>query len=193
VLEELDITVQANVNQIMGGDNFIESVESVLYSAPNSSIIQNPHSDLGEEMVGKSILAFAVVHPNTTMIAYPGSHNPGRRGRRNRFRPVRYRLNVGDIFYFHPRLIHCGDSYRQANVRVHYYLFTHRKTKWADITFPVRETEARQMLWAAGEQSRFEELGKARGDALSVRWRNRSVVREWMLALSEVRRGGTND
>ena len=99
------------------------------------------------------------------MIIYPGSHHPEDAGRRDRFRPVRVGFEVGDVMFFHPRLIHLGDRYVSANIRLHYYVFAYKLLVWDNITFPVRGTEARLMQWTAVEIRRVETLQKARGEA----------------------------
>ena len=116
------------------------TTETVLSSKSGSMTIQDPHCDLSSTYVGKALLAFIAIQPNTTIILYPGSHRIHERLLQE-YLPRRYSLEPGDILLFHPRLIHCGDRYPESNIRLHYYIFAQPRLRWRDITFPVRDGE----------------------------------------------------
>ena len=121
-------------------DHEILTTETLLFSVDGADVIQDPHCDLGARHVGKAVLAFVAIEPNTTIILYPGSHRILEQPNRD-YPPKRYSLNVGDVLLFHPRLIHCGDRYLHSNLRLHYYIFAHPRLRWCNITFPLRDGE----------------------------------------------------
>jgi len=41
----------------------------------------------------------------------------------------RYHIGVGDILFFHPRLIHAGDSYAKSNMLLHYHIMP-KSSRW---------------------------------------------------------------
>ena len=45
----------------------------------------------------------------------------------------------GDIFLFHPELLHCSDRYVESNLRLHYYIFARPRLIWRNVTFPARD------------------------------------------------------
>ena len=118
----------------------ILTTETLLFSVDGADVIQDPHCDLGDRHVGKALLAFVAIEPNTTIILYPGTHRILEDLDRD-YPPKRYSLNVGDVLLFHPRLIHCGDRYLNSNLRLHYYIFAHPRLIWRNITFPLRNGE----------------------------------------------------
>ena len=116
------------------------TTETVLFSKSQSMTIQDPHCDLASAYVGKALLAFVSIQPNTTIILYPGSHRIHEQLLQD-YPPRRYALEPGDILLFHPRIIHCGDRYPESNIRLHYNIFAQPSLRWRDITFPVRDVE----------------------------------------------------
>ena len=126
--------------RFLPADHQISTTETLLFSVDGADIIQDPHCDLGDRHVGKAVLAFVAIEPNTTIILYPGSHRILEDLNRD-YPPKRFALNVGDILLFHPRLIHCGDRYLHSNLRLHYYIFAHPRLTWRNVTFPLRNGE----------------------------------------------------
>ena len=125
---------------MLPNDHQLLTTETILSSRAGSTTIQDPHCDLTSFYVGKALLAFVAIQPNTTIILYPGSHNIHQRLQAD-YAPRRYALDPGDILIFHPRLIHCGDRYAENNIRLHYYIFAQPRLRWRNITFPVRDGE----------------------------------------------------
>jgi len=151
LLEYAEYQTRKAATKFFAANSEIQTVETVLYSRANSNTIQNPHTDLSEEYVGDSMLAFVIIHPDTTLIIYPGSHNVTD-SNRIRYRPQRFGFEIGDIVLFHPLLIHCGDYYAETNLRLHYYLFARPGLSWSNITFPVRDYVLRLIEWTNKER-----------------------------------------
>jgi hypothetical protein len=126
--------------RFLPAEHEILTTETLLFSVDGADVIQDPHCDLGDRHVGKALLAFVAIEPNTTIILYPGTHRILEDLDRD-YPPKRYSLNVGDVLLFHPRLIHCGDRYLHSNLRLHYYIFAHPRLTWRNITFPLRNGE----------------------------------------------------
>ena len=121
-------------------NSHLTATETILSSRDGSETIQDPHCDLDEEYDGTALLAFVAIHPDTTIIIYPGSHKIHEHLQPD-YPPRRYALEVGDTLLFHPRLIHCGDRYPESNIRIHYYIFAEPRLVWDNITFPLRDGE----------------------------------------------------
>jgi ectoine hydroxylase-related dioxygenase (phytanoyl-CoA dioxygenase family) len=188
LLHQTEYQTQLVARRFFSPNHELETVETILYSRANSNIIQNPHTDLGEEYVGNAMLSFVIIHPNTTLIIYPGSHNPENPDR-NRFMPRRFAFEVGDIVLFHPLLIHCGDSYREANIRIHYYLFARPRISWQNITFPIRDYVLRLIEWVNEERRAMEAPQQGRAARRGRRAEVRALRQQWIINLNNVRRG----
>jgi len=67
--------------------------------------------------------------------------------------PRRYILSAGDIIYFHPRSVHGGDSFKDSNIRIHYYGFQNVDNIGfkVDKTFPLTRKEHRRYSWTQSE------------------------------------------
>ena len=139
-LSRTEVRVLQHARNMLPQEHGLVTTETILSSKANSRTIQDPHCDLSDRYVGKALLAFVAIQPNTTIIIYPGSHRI-HEGLQEDYPPQRYALNVGDILIFHPRLIHCGDRYSDSNIRLHYYIFAVPRLRWRNITFPVRDGE----------------------------------------------------
>jgi len=140
-----EAVVKERAKDFFRGIHTLLTVETVLYSRANSNTRQNPHIDLNDEYVGNALLAFVCLQPNTTLIIYPGSHDI-KGNSEKRFFPRRYLLEAGDIIIFHPLLIHCGDSYVESNIRLHYYIFTKPNTTWENISFTLKNYALSSLL-----------------------------------------------
>jgi hypothetical protein len=146
------------VGPILPGDHQLLSTETVLFSCKNSNLIQDPHCDLGRKYIDNSLLAFVPLESNTTIIVYPGSHIESRKKRRSYLIPRRISILPGDLFIFHPRLIHCGDAYVHSNIRLHYYFFDRPHFNWSNVTFPVMDGMLRLMEVTSEEYQWIEQL-----------------------------------
>ena len=58
---------------------------------------------------------------------------------RTQYLPQRILFDVGDIFLFHPSLLHSGDRYIESNIRLHYYIFARPRFIQENVTFPARD------------------------------------------------------
>jgi len=169
------------------GSTQIRSKETLLLSKRNSDQIQDPHTDLGEEYVGKAILAFGIIDNNTTLIIYPGSHEMGN-SNKDKFRPVRFGFDVGDLLLFHPLLIHAGDKYHYSNIRLHYYLLNQTESDIEDITYPVGTYELQFMQYCRESMRSVEALDRGRAEKLK-RDRARQEGQSKRMCLLNKRRG----
>ena len=91
-------------------DHELLTTETILSSKSESATIQDPLCNLSSFYVGKALLAFVAILPDTTIILYPGSHKIYERLHQD-YPPRRYAPDLSDILIFHPRLIHCGSRY----------------------------------------------------------------------------------
>ena len=139
-LRRTELLVLQHARNMLPQEHGLVTTETILSSKANSRSIQDPHCDLSDMYAATALLAFVAIHPDTTIIIYPGSHRI-HEGLQEDYPPQRYALSVGDILIFHPRLIHCGDRYPDSNIRLHYYIFAVPRLRWRNITFPVRDGE----------------------------------------------------
>ena len=174
---------------LLTSNHDILTTETVLYSRSRSRTIQDPHRDLDTNYVGNSLLAFSIIHPDTTLIIYPGSHLLDKPSHANRVDhvPRRYGFEVGDILIFHPRLIHCGDAYVNSNIRIHYYLFALPLFQWQDVTFPLRLPIIKLLQLQMDRQDRAESRRAGQGrrrlrmdQADNARQRNLVIARSYI-------------
>ena len=176
-LTKIEQHVADIVGPLLPGNHQLLRTESVLFSCKNSNLIQDPHCDLGLEYVGNSLLAFVVLEPKTTIIVYPGSHLEDEK-KRQYLVPRRISLAPGDLFIFHPRLIHCGDAYVYSNIRLHYYFFDRPLFTWRNRTFPIEEGMLRLMEATSNEFQWIEEIRKGKEAAASKRYLVADIKRE---------------
>ena len=94
----------------------------------NSEVQQTLHPDLPKEYASKAVLAFVSLEDNTTLIICSGSHKRPELEHHTRI-TGRYGLAAGSALFFHPLLVHAGDSYVKSNIRIHYYAFL-EGTEW---------------------------------------------------------------
>jgi hypothetical protein len=169
------------------GSTQFGSKETILLSKINSDQIQVRHTDLGEEYVGKAILAFGIIDSNTTLIIYPGSHEMGN-SNKDKYRPVRFGFDVGDIVLFHPLLIQASDKYHYSNIRLHYYLLNQTESDIEDITYPVGRYELQFMQYHKESMRTVETLDRSRAEKLK-RDRARQEGKSKRMCLWNKRRG----
>ena len=98
----------------------LEIIESVLMSKAKLTEPQEPHRDLDTVFSESACLALVCLEPNTTILLARKTNIASRVPTRHFI--SRYGLSVGDVLFFHPRLIHAGDSYTKSNLRLHYYV-----------------------------------------------------------------------
>jgi len=134
LLRLCDSTTVKIAKEILGDEYSLKIIESVLYSTDNAKLRQRPHVDLPARLGEKGVLAFVCLQAGTRIIIFRGTHKDlGSIGTENF--PRLYQLNVGDILFFHPNLIHAGDRYTRANIRVHYYVLPKRCNWKTDTTY----------------------------------------------------------
>ena len=160
-LREIERGVDGCVRGMLPPNHFLLFTETFLFSRANSNIIQDPHTDLDDVYVGKALLVFVALEPGTSIIVYPKSHRITK-DQKIPFMPHRILLNVGEIFVFHPELYHCGDAYKDSNLRIHYYVFAQPSLIWDDITFPPRDGDLNLLKCAAERMQRSERLVEGR-------------------------------
>ena len=137
-LNEIQFNVRICAQQLLPNDHELLFTETLLFSRSGSNTIQDPHADLDPIYAGTALLAFVALEPGTTLFVYPGTHRIDTSGR-TQYLPQRILFDVGDIFLFHPSLLHCGDRYVESNLRLHYYIFARPRFIWANVTFPARD------------------------------------------------------
>ena len=137
-LDEIQHNVRDCAWQFLPHDHELLFTETLLFSRDGSSTIQDPHADLEATYSNTAMLAFVALEPGTTLFVYPGTHHIGTSGRRQ-YLPQHILFDVGDIFLFHPSLLHCGDRYAESNLRLHYYIFACPPFIWRNVTFPARD------------------------------------------------------
>ena len=128
LFRECQNLVQIKAKELLDTTQPIELVESLLLSKDNSEVRQELHPDLPNTYVSKAVLAFISFEDNTTLIICPRSHNQVDIANHNRV-TTRYGLAAGTALFFHPLLVHAGDSYVEFNIRIHYYAFV-QGTRW---------------------------------------------------------------
>ena len=186
-LTRIEQHAAAVVGPLLPGNHPLLRTETVIFSCNNSNLIQDPHCDLGQDNIGNSLLAFVALEPNTTIIVYPGSHITDKKKRRSYLIPRRISILPGDLFIFHPRLIHCGDAYVHSNIRLHYYFFDRPHFSWSNETFPVMDGMLRLMEATSEESQWIEQLriGKEaahyhRNAVAEKRLENMSIARSYL-------------
>ena len=137
-LNEIQSNVRICAQRFLPNEHELLFTETLLFSRSGSNTIQDPHADLDPIYSGTAILAFVALEPGTTLFVYPGTHRIDTSGR-TQYLPQRILFDVGDIFLFHPSLLHCGDRYVESNLRLHYYIFARPRFIWANVTFPARD------------------------------------------------------
>jgi len=116
---------------------------SILHSPAGSNTIQMPHRDLDYlfDLEGNLVrdvdpydtfLVLVALEAETSLIVYFGSHLTNGRIKI----PHRVVLKAGDVIRFHPRVIHCGDMYRNCNTRIHYYMMPESFELYDETHFP---------------------------------------------------------
>ena len=120
--------VKLKAQELLNTTQAIELVESILLSKSKSRVRQELHPDLDQGYVSKAVLAFISFEDHTTLIICPRSHNQTDVAQHDR-ETSRYGLAAGSALFFHPLLVHAGDSYLKSNIRLHYYAFI-KGTKW---------------------------------------------------------------
>jgi hypothetical protein len=106
----------------------MKTVESVLYSEDNLADPQDPHRDLPKRYADSSVCAFLCIEKGSTFLMARETHKENEKKVIRRYMG-RYQIGVGDILFFHPRLIHAGDSYVKSNMRLHYYIMP-KGSRW---------------------------------------------------------------
>ena len=137
-LNEISYNVRDCAWQLLPYDHELLYTETLLFSRDGSETIQDPHADLESRYSDTAVLAFVALEPGTTLFVYPGTHRIDTSGR-TQYLPQHILFDVGDIFFFHPNLLHCGDRYAQSNLRLHYYLFARPRFIWRNVIFPARD------------------------------------------------------
>jgi len=139
LLKTCERTVVEKVKKLLSNIKKFKTIESVLYSRPNSHERQKLHADLSDELADHAALALIALEPNTTFVMCKNSHQEAASLQRLNMKclPQVYELNVGDILIFHPNLIHGGDKYIQDNLRLHYYVIDKLEHYELDTSFPV--------------------------------------------------------
>ena len=122
MLNEIQYNVRDCAWQFLPQNHELLFTETLLFSRDGSETIQDPHADLEPTYSGTAILALVALEPGTTLFVYPGTHRIDTSGRTQHL-PQHILFDVGDIFLFHPSLLHCADRYAESNLRLHYYIF----------------------------------------------------------------------
>ena len=122
LLNQIQYSVRDCALQFLPHNHELLFTETLLFSRDGSDTIQDPHAHLEPTYSGTAILAFVALEPRTILFVYPGTHRIDTSGR-TLYLPQRILFDVGDIFLFHPNLLHCGDRYAESNLRLHYYIF----------------------------------------------------------------------
>ena len=120
--------VKLKAQELLNTTQTIELVESILLSKGKSRVKQELHPDLDKDYVSKAVLAFISFEDHTTIIICPRSHDQKDVAQHDR-ETSRYGLAAGSALFFHPLLVHAGDSYVKSNIRLHYYAFL-KGTMW---------------------------------------------------------------
>ena len=137
-LNEISYNVRDCAWQLLPYNHELLYTETLLFSRDGSETIQDPHADLESTYSETAILAFVALEPGTSLFVYPRTHRIDTSGR-TQYLPQHLLFDVGDIFFFHPNLLHCGDRYAESNLRLHYYLFARPRFVWSNVTFPARD------------------------------------------------------
>ena len=138
MLNEIQYNVRDCAWQFLPHNHEFLFTETLLFSRDGSETIQDPHADLEPTYSNTAILAFVVLEPGTTLFVYPGTDRIDTCGR-TQYLPQHILFDVGDIFLFHPSLLHCGDRYAESNLRLHYSIFSRPRFIWRNVTFPARD------------------------------------------------------
>jgi len=120
----------------------LKTIESVLFSEDNLNDPQDPHRDLPKRYAGSSVCAFLCIEEGSTFLMARETHEEAMKIMIRRYMG-RYKIRVGDILFFHPRLIHAGDSYARSNIRLHYYVMPKRSRWKINETYLLTEREKR--------------------------------------------------
>jgi ectoine hydroxylase-related dioxygenase (phytanoyl-CoA dioxygenase family) len=118
----------------------MKTIESVLFSEDDLSDPQDPHRDLPKRYADSSVCAFLCIEPGSTFLMARATHKENEKKVTRRYMS-RYRIHVGDILFFHPRLIHAGDSYARSNMRLHYYVMPNSSRWKINETYLLTERE----------------------------------------------------
>ena len=175
-LDAIQDNVRNCASQFLPHDHELLFTETLLFSRDGSNTIQDPHADLDSTYSGKAILAFVALEPGTTLFVYPGTHHIDTSGRRQ-YLPQHILFDVGDIFLFHPSLLHCGDRYVESNLRLHYYIFASPDIIWDNVTFPARDGTLDLMQI---ERNRLEQRQNAVEGRANARRRRKSATERFI-------------
>ena len=136
-MENIQRDVRLLAELFLPDDHDLLFTETLLFSRAASETIQDLHCDFADRHSSTSLLAFVALEPETTLIVYPRTHRIDLSGN-TMYLPRRILFNFGDVFLFHPRLLHCGDRYVESNLRLHYYVFDRPRFRWRNVTLQVR-------------------------------------------------------
>jgi ectoine hydroxylase-related dioxygenase (phytanoyl-CoA dioxygenase family) len=139
----------------------LKTIESVLFSEDNLDEPQDPHRDLPRLYAKSSVCAFLCIEEGSTFLMARSTHKENKKDKTRRLMG-RYKIAVGDILFFHPRLIHAGDSYVQSNIRLHYYVMP-KGSRWKiNETYLVTEQEKELVSSSLRQHSRNRAAVKSR-------------------------------
>jgi hypothetical protein len=139
----------------------LKTIESVLFSEDNLDEPQDPHRDLPRLYAKSSVCAFLCIEEGSTFLMAQSTHKENKKDKTRRLMG-RYKIAVGDILFFHPRLIHAGDSYVQSNIRLHYYVMP-KGSRWKiNETYLVTEQEKELVSSSLRQHSRNRAAVKSR-------------------------------
>ena len=150
VLEQIHEAVMDYAPEFFWGRSRLhfETLETILFSKESSGQTPTPRRGLRPEFEKASLIAISMMHPQSSLIIYPGSHCAPDEGR-SQCRPVRFGFNAGDVLFLNPRLIFCHDYSPQSHLCVQHIVVAYPLAEEWDLVGDETESAVESLVESA--------------------------------------------